>query len=695
MIKVNNYTSRKCEMPDFTQNPFSAGIFDVRTGFTENCIMDPSPGYRKGPLKMLSGALPFVLPALITTLLFILAIYGLMIPTLRDSISEKKQDMARQMTLSAWSILENIHGKALSGEISDKEARSLAAELIGGIRYGPEMKDYFWISDSRPYMIYHPYRPDLIGRNIGEFEDPMGNKLFREMVRITSSRGAGFIEYWWQKHDNPDLITHKISYVKLFEPWDWIIGTGVYTEDIEADLRSISWSFTWISLFILLFIFLVLGFTAWRGSTLEKQTSSAETAKEESIRKFRAIFNQTFQLIGILDTEGHIINANKTALDLIGKTEEEVISREFWTEQWWSPSPEEAEKLKNAIRKAAEGEFVRYEAVNFDREGHRRFIDFSLKPVRDEKGKIIYLLPEGREISARKEAEEKLRLLNEDLERQIRERTGRLTESVRELNNTQEQLVQSEKMAALGRLVAGVAHEINTPLGIAVTAASFLEEKTEGIRSVFSQDRLTLEDFNGYLETSVESTGMILSNLQRAADQIKVFKKVAVDQSDEAIRPFTVKKYITEIITSLHPELKKKPCRLEVICPDDLTIISYPGAFSQILSNLILNSLFHGFRNRDSGTITINCRQEGELMILDYQDNGQGVDESVESKLFEPFFTTARARGGTGLGLHIVYNLVTQKLKGRIEARNLKQAGLGFAIEIPVSGETDPAGETH
>ena len=147
---------------------------------------------------------------------------------------------------------------------------------------------------------------------------------------------------------------------------------------------------------------------------------------------------------------------------------------------------------------------------------------------------------------------------------------------------------------------------------------------------------------------------------------------------------FNLKNYIQEVLKSLHPELKKKPCLINVNCPEELEITTYPGTISQIISNLIMNSIKHGFKNRDSGTISIDCKRKGNHILMNYTDNGQGIKEESAGKLFEPFYTTARGEGGTGLGLHIVYNLINQKLKGNIAINTQMESGLGFLIDFPI-----------
>ncbi|MBW1899261.1 MAG: HAMP domain-containing histidine kinase, partial [Deltaproteobacteria bacterium] len=181
-----------------------------------------------------------------------------------------------------------------------------------------------------------------------------------------------------------------------------------------------------------------------------------------------------------------------------------------------------------------------------------------------------------------------------------------------------------------------------------------------------------------------ESSSIIHKNLNRAADLIKSFKQVAVDQSGEVKRKFKLKRYTDELFISLRPKLKKTPHKIRFNCPEDLEIDSYPGIYSQIITNFILNSLNHGFEEGEEGLITIDIKKDGGELLVEYSDNGKGMEEETFKKIFDPFFTTSRGLGGTGLGMHIVYNLVTLTLGGKIKCFSLPGEGTTFLIRIPV-----------
>jgi signal transduction histidine kinase len=278
---------------------------------------------------------------------------------------------------------------------------------------------------------------------------------------------------------------------------------------------------------------------------------------------------------------------------------------------------------------------------------------------------------------------QKQAMWSQELENTVKDRTRELTTTLTDLQNTQKQLVESEKMAALGALVAGIAHEINTPVGISVTAASHLQEKTDQLKNSFQSSKMKKSELGGFLDLVDESAQIVSVNLARAAELVRGFKQVAVDQSSELLRSFRIKEYLGEVLVSLGPQLRKTCLKVTITGPDDLTLYSYPGAVSQIVTNLVMNSIIHAFEPDEEGAVQIEAVREGAGIMLTYSDNGKGMTPEVRERVFDPFFTTNRAGGGTGLGMHIIFNLVTQSLNGTITCDSEPGKGSAFRIYIP------------
>ncbi|MFZ5642843.1 MAG: cache domain-containing protein [Bacillota bacterium] len=280
------------------------------------------------------------------------------------------------------------------------------------------------------------------------------------------------------------------------------------------------------------------------------------------------------------------------------------------------------------------------------------------------------------EISHRKKVEESLASTNCEL-----------SYAIEELKRTQAYLVQSEKMAALGNLVAGVAHEINTPVGVGLTAVSHLELITAKLMRQYESGNLKRRDMEEFLEDSGEAVKIVLSNLDRAARLIRSFKQVSVDQSSEARRVFNVKQYIEEIIMSLNPILRRARHTVSVHCREDFEFDAYPGAFSQIITNLLINSLIHAYRPEDEGEIVIDVKTTDDRFVLAFSDDGKGMEEEVLARIYEPFFTTRRGEGSNGLGLYILYNIINQQFGGTVECRSEPGKGTIFTMVFPLMKE--------
>ncbi|RDV28059.1 sensor histidine kinase [Alteromonas aestuariivivens] len=272
------------------------------------------------------------------------------------------------------------------------------------------------------------------------------------------------------------------------------------------------------------------------------------------------------------------------------------------------------------------------------------------------------------------------------VEDELRKRNAELAHSMENLRLAKDQLVESERMASLGGLVAGIAHDVNTPLGVSVTAASFLHERLENLRSAYNDKSLTNKTMAAFIEEAEQSTLLLLSNLNRASELIASFKQVAVDQTSEAERVFNLNTYLHEILQSLQPSFKQARHQVEIECPEELEIRCAPGVIAQITTNMIMNSLNHGFDSDQQGHIKLKVSEEDEHIVMQYSDDGRGINERDLNRLFDAFFTTKRGQGGSGLGTHIMYNLVTQTLGGRIVANSQPGQGLTYTIRFPKRG---------
>ena len=293
----------------------------------------------------------------------------------------------------------------------------------------------------------------------------------------------------------------------------------------------------------------------------------------------------------------------------------------------------------------------------------------------------------GREIEQR---ELHIVQLNENLEQRVEARTEALKHSNKELklalNNlklTQEQLIQSEKLSALGSMVAGVSHELNTPIGNSLIASTTLAESTREIVNRSENNQLTKSSFDNYIHEVSQGSLILERNLNRASELIHSFKQIAVDQASAKRRNFEFRQHVNEVLMALHPMIKNTAVKIETDLPAEIYLDSYPGALSQIFTNLIQNALKHAFPN-NTGTIRITAEEQGEQeLVITLSDNGIGMPEEMLNAIFDPFFTTKLGQGGSGLGLHIVHNLVTKVLQGSIEVESQLNVGTRMTLRLP------------
>lgn len=276
-----------------------------------------------------------------------------------------------------------------------------------------------------------------------------------------------------------------------------------------------------------------------------------------------------------------------------------------------------------------------------------------------------------------------------EAEDEARKSAQTTTKALDDLRRTQESLLQAERLASLGGLVAGVAHEINTPVGIALTSASVLLEATEKVHQAVDGGNVKKSDIMRYLETASESTRLIMNNAYRAAHLIHSFKQIAVDQVSEARRRFELRDYINEVVSSLQPKLKKTRIAVSISCPADVMLDSYPGALAQVITNLTLNCVEHAFNPDDAGQIRITVVQQADWIEMQVADDGKGIPPEMLDKVFDPFVTTRRGQGGTGLGLNIVFNLIVKQFCGTISVASKLGEGACFTLRIPCITPTE------
>ncbi len=300
------------------------------------------------------------------------------------------------------------------------------------------------------------------------------------------------------------------------------------------------------------------------------------------------------------------------------------------------------------------------------KDGTMIHVSKNVQSILDDEGSFKEILISVRDLTD-------LHKLNKDLEY-----------TLDDLRNTHKQLVESEKMASLGGLVAGIAHEINTPLGIGVTSATTMHEELHMLQEKFDNDLLKRTELEAFLDHANQACRILNTNLIRASDLIRSFKQVAVDQTVDELRHINLKEYIDEVLISIGPTIKHSSVNIVSDCDNNIELETHPGAIYQIISNLAINSMTHAYTKDSKGTIHIKTHRKGNNVVMQYSDDGKGISQENLKKIFAPFFTTRRGSGGSGLGLSIVYNLVASTLKGNITAESSEGDGTQFVLIFPV-----------
>lgn len=448
--------------------------------------------------------------------------------------------------------------------------------------------------------------------------------------------------------------------------------------------------------------------------TKNQQITSMNRELEMTQRELSNLINLVPYHIFAKEKNGKYVLVNESFLNFYGFTELAVIGQDDATLFSNYPTDFLDQFLIGEQEVFESHEPVMIEEIQmFDADGTPHTMRLKKIPYFIWKSKEWGMLGVTIDITDLKLAEQKLAELNEKLEAKVERRAYLLNETNRELElsmyklqmkqsqledsnllledslinlrDTQNQLIESEKLAALGRLVAGVSHEINTPLGIGITTISYLEKECLDIKKNMDDQNLTRKNLTEFLNGLEDTTKLVLTNLKNAAGLVNKFKQIAVDQSTEELRQFNLLEYLDGIIQSLSPQLKHTDYSVKLTCPDDIEIRSYPSILTQIITNLVMNSIIHGFDGRTKGNMTLNVEPINEgILTIHYQDDGNGISSDHLEKIFEPFFTTKRGQGGVGLGLNIVYNLITRTLNGKIDVESEPHEGVHFKIEIPL-----------
>ncbi len=607
--------------------------------------------------KPLSDVLRILIPLYVTYIIFALGMFLVFIPRHESQLLDQKKDTIRQLTNSAVSLLADYEAGISQGEMTREAARQQAIDRIRNLRYGLQGKDYFWINDMHPFMIMHPFRPDLEGKDLSPVRDSGGNYPFVEMVQTVKESGEGYVNYHWQWKDMPEKIVPKMSYVKGFAPWEWVIGTGIYMDDITKEITAITRQLILIFAGMLFLVILMSFYISRQVVRIDQKKNLAEKARqlnEDDLRRseerYRLLAENATDVIWIMQTDNLEISYVSPAIEnLLGYAAEELMQLNITAYL----SEASVKKIKEVIATelaqenhpdAAPDRMRSLELEMCNKDGTAVWVEIVARFLRNENSCPDRILGTSRDITQRKRLEDRIK--------------------------------QTQKMEALGTLAGGIAHDFNNIL-------SSIIGFTELARLDLSDNPEALDSLEQVMTAGLRARDLVqhILTFSRKADvQHQVIKIVPL-----------VKECLKFIKASAPPDIdiRKK------IIEKDVAVLADPTQIHQMIMNLLTNAV-HAMKEI-GGTLDVTIKSvvihtneilqtqninPGRYVQILISDTGCGIPGALKEKIFEPFFTTKHRGEGTGMGLSTVYGIV-KDLKGDISVYSEPGTGTTFQVLVP------------
>lgn len=600
------------------------------------------------------------LPVFLSIVLFILLIFLIILPFIKEALLNQKKDAVRKMVESAYSLVDKAHAEYLAGLSTEEASQDKVLSILNDLRYDERMRNYFWINTIEEgdvsLLIMHPYRQDLVGSNVMFLQDPYGIYLFRDMIGLVKEGGDGYISYHWQYMDDVQRIEPKLSYIKLFKPWNWIIGTGLYLDDINREISQITSDITRYIFLVLFLIILLLAYNSYGTIKTEKEKKAAQKKLYDSQRYLSSLFDLLPLALFSCDDSWSVHDCNVRALSLLGKSRESILGSLLY-----ALIPESKALVDHMGKQSNRGEDEQFEKLSINAGGKELIVHITVFAVHLEGFPEFVILID--DVSA------------QDLK--------------------EKQLIQAQKMEAVGTLVGGIAHDFNNILGGIVGASSLISYRCD------SFETLTSDELRGYLslidEAGSRASDMVQQLLSLSRKQEAHF---SAQDLNAALRN-TYKICSNSFDKCI--EIRFKTYETPAMAMVNLTMIE------QVLLNLCINAnhamtIMREGAEPEGGTLTLRLDRvaidekslrynpealEDEYWCVIVQDTGIGIEKRNLTKIFEPFFTTKDKDHGSGLGLSMVYNIIRQH-KGFIDVYSETGQGTAVKVYLPVlSGEKE------
>lgn len=706
-----------------------------------------------------AAALRLILPSVLAIVIFLLAIFMIILPDLKENIMARKREMIRELVQTNLDDMAFLEARRRQGEITLEQAQKLAIRQTRQERYGREMKDYFWINDMHPRMIMHPYRTDLEGKDISDFADPNGKRLFSEFVEVARKKGQGFVDYMWQWKDDPNKIVPKLSFIKEFKPWGWIVGTGIYLDDVDAELAKMVRHFTLTALGTLGVIVLMFLYIVQHNFRTERRRLLAERQLEGSRKMLRLVMDSIPQYIYWRDKQGAFQGCNMKFAQLAGlDNPEDVVGRQ----RVEAPGVIEAEGRELVTEQEVMRSGQSQMQIIAPREGRgsaQRWVESNRIPLRDEDGQVmgvlcthedithrietsrrldeselrfrtlvehlpvgILILKDGRVVYSNPEQKrlfgverddfyfdelmsappgdlQKLYELDEDpllqngrtWENELRFYPwGKVYNSMEmrwvlcratsisfrggpaflvimlDIGRAKEleyMVKVQDKMASLGRVAAGIAHEIRNPLsGVNMYLSALKDSPLAG-------------DGN---------TAVIIEKIRAASSRIEAVVKRVLDFSrptKPTLAWMQVNRALENVLELSVVTLRKEDVTLETDLARDLPLIyADQQLLEQVFLNLVTNAM-QAMRDWDGPKkLLMETGMNAERILVQVSDSGPGVPPEIRDRIFDPFFTGTSQ--GSGIGLSLCRRIISD-LGGSLAYEESRWGGAQFTVVLP------------
>lgn len=646
-----------------------------------------------------------------------------------DHLVELRKNELKHLVEIGYNSITDIIDDYELGRLSFNEARNKVRNTVRKKTYtDKENMNYLFMSSYDGIMMVQPFQPEKEGTSQWDLIDSRGTYIIRELVKIAKSdAGEGYVVYYYPP-PGKEKGEEKISYVKGIESLKMYIGTGIYSSDINGVVND---QMIVVILVMTLMFGVLIGFIVISLKPLlsgyddmknlfikvrndpftipeipyKKYSKRSETYNlletfdnmlveryENNIKlrisetKYRKLLEAMRDGYVMSDTNGNILEFNNAFRDMTGYSREELLTMTFFDitpHKWHSYEMGllNQEFLERGYTDIYEKEYIKKDGTLFP-------VELRAYMIENHLGNEIAMWAIVKDITERKKYENSLKDLNKRLEISVDERTRELNKTISELKKAHKKLIESEKNSLIVKLVSGVAHEINTPVGVGLTAVSSLSKDTHEVIEKLNTGKLGKSQFKDYLEKTQNACEIIEDNLNISRDIVDNFKKIYVNQNSHEKKKINLGEYIGEVLDTLLYRIKNNDIKLNYHHEEVITEL-YLDDITQIITNLLLNSLNHGFDKDKSGEINVNVFKRDNNCVIQFGDDGKGISGEIIDDIFEPFFTTSRITGGMGLGLNIVKNIVNQSLLGDITVKSQRNKYTEFSIVFPISNKPD------